>query len=791
MVRRLLVVPLLLEILLFGVRCYAQSSNAASGNQGQAAQGKELPRLPETEVIGRPPGAATDSNGGGEGNGLGGNSPGNGPGNGEGRGGSGNAPGQGGSILQGGVFSSPKAEGYNAQSSTAGSLVDVPNLDLPSSVDVIPEDLRRDQQALQIDDLLRDIGGAVKSGNQQYPDAFFLRGFEITSRDYRKNGFLDPSPTPRDFCNIERIEVLKGPASMLYGPGQPSGMIDLITKKPLDTPMYQGGVQFGSYNLQRYTIDATGPIDTNKSLLYRINAAYEDDDSFRDFGFTEREFVSPSVTWVIDQDTTLNWEGEYSNDRRRLDTGLAAINGQLGTLPNGRFLGEPTDFQHYTDYRQTLMFTHKINEDWSWNFGGYSVFYGGPSSTTYPVAYVDGMVGPLGNDVFFRSRQNIDPWQENYQSLVANVSGKFYNGAVTHNVVLGTEQGWLSENSFRAEQSIPSATDPTTWLAIDAVQPIYDNPNFGLPNPATPFLFDSTYSESRHGVYLQDMIDLGEHWKVLTGIRYDHVDTSFDRELAMQGQFDERAKTDQAFDHGSPRIGLVYQPVPEKLSYYVMYSDSFDPPGGGPRLTVEPLKPELGQTWEGGIKMKPLDKLTLSAAAFYITKQNITTDLFNAPFFETEQIGRERNQGVEVERSRPTQRALEHSDELVLRRYAAKRPDQSAVRRPAGPRRAAQHHQRLEPLQRDPGERPHIGIRPGGDLRGRAAGRLSAAGHAAVLLARLHPLGRRRVLPPRPPRRHLVLREPLRRAVLHQFNQRVPGHARRAIHRPAQVMYRF
>lgn len=89
-------------------------------------QGKELPRLPETEVVGRPPGVASEGNGGGEGNGTGGN------GNGNGNGTSGNAPGQGGSILQGGVFSSPKAEGYNAQSSTAGSLVDVPNLDLPT-----------------------------------------------------------------------------------------------------------------------------------------------------------------------------------------------------------------------------------------------------------------------------------------------------------------------------------------------------------------------------------------------------------------------------------------------------------------------------------------------------------------------------------------------------------------------------------------------------------------------------------------------------------------------------------
>ena len=625
---RYLAAALLVLVFLVGTWAWAQSPNATSGREGQTTESKDLPRLPETEVIGRQPGAATAPAGNGEGNGAG----------------------RGGSVLDGGIFASPKAEGYRADTSTAGSLVDVPNLDVPGSIDVIPEDLRQDQQALQIDQLLRDIGGAVKSGNQQYPDSFFIRGFEIQARNYRKNGFLDPTATPRDFANVERIEILKGPASVLYGAGQPSGMINLITKKPLDTAMYEGGVQFGSYNLQRYTIDATGPINEGKSLLYRINAAYEDDDSFRDFGFIERTFVSPSLTWVLDHNTTLNWEGEYSNDRRRLDTGLAAINNNPGALLSSRFLGEPSnDFQHYFDYRQTLMLTHRINEDWAWNLGGYSLFYGGPSSTTYPVAYVDGMVGPLGQDVFFRTRQNIDPWQEQYHSVIANISGKFSGDVVTHNVVLGTEQGWLITDRFRAEQSIPGMMDPTTWLAIDGVHPIYDNPNFGLPDPATPFLFDSTYHENRNGVYIQDMIDVGEHWKVLTGVRYDHVDTVFDREIAIQGLFDQRVVTDQSFDHGSPRVGLVYQPIPEKLSYYVMYSDSFDPPIGGPRLTTDPLKPELGQTWEGGIKAKPFDSLTLSAAAFYITKQNITTDLFNAPFFETTQIGRQRNEGVEFD----------------------------------------------------------------------------------------------------------------------------------------------
>ena len=127
---------------------------------------------------------------------------------------------------------------------------------------------------------------------------------------------------------------------------------------------------------------------------------------------------------------------------------MAAINGNPDALPINRFLGEPSnDFQHYFDYRQTLMLTHRINEDWAWNFGGYSVFYGGPASTTYPAAYVDGLVPSLGQDVFFRSRENIGPWQEQYHSAIANLSGKFQGDVVTHNVVLGTEQGWLVQQA--------------------------------------------------------------------------------------------------------------------------------------------------------------------------------------------------------------------------------------------------------------------------------------------------------------------------------------------------------
>ena len=324
----------------------------------------------------------------------------------------------------------------------------MPNLDLPSSVDVITEDrARRSAGVADRRPAARHRrGGQV--GNQQFrTDSFFLRGFEVRARDYRKNGFLDPTYTPRDFANVERIEVLKGPASMLYGAGQPSGMVNLITKKPLDQAMYDGGVQFGSFGLQRYTIDATGPIERGqKSLLYRINAAYEDDDSFRDFGFIERTFVSP----VADVGARLRHDADLGGRIRQRPPAARHGRGRHQRQPGGP-AHQPLPRRAVERFpaltsttAKRLMLTHQINEDWAWNFGGYSVFYGGPSSATYPGGLRRRPDSRrLGQDVFFRSRQNIGPWQEQYQSAIANVSGKFYGDVVTHNVVLGTEQGWL------------------------------------------------------------------------------------------------------------------------------------------------------------------------------------------------------------------------------------------------------------------------------------------------------------------------------------------------------------
>jgi len=538
-------------------------------------------------------------------------------------------------ILQRTPFASPRATGYGAPSSTTATLIDVPDLKLPGSVTVITPELIHDWQALRLSDVMRDVPGAAKVNDQLRPDAFFLRGFEARSRDFRKNGFLDPTFSPRDFANVERVEILRGPTSVLYGAGQPAGVINYITKKPLAYDYQNGQFQFGSFGLERYTVDSTGPVTEDGSLLYRLNAAYENQDGFRDFGYNERIFVAPVLSYVIDDDTAITWEGEYLKDRRRFDTGLSFVHGEIRNLPTTLFLGDPTnDFQRFQDWRQSMFLDHRLNDAWTLRLGGSSLFYTAPSSGTFPIS--DGSGTELN-----RSRQDIPLFTESYHTVIANLAGDFWLGGFRHKMVVGTEQGWMISNHFQSQSTVPGIQD----LPIDAYNPDYSNPYTG----STPAVFDSTFRENRHGVYTQDMVEFNDYWSGLFGLRYDHIDTVFYRSLEVFGIPSlGPVRSDQSFDRFTPRAGLVYEPIPDVMSIFGSYSMSFDAPAGGPRLTTDPLKPELGRAWEVGTKWKLLNNLAAQATWFHITKENYTVDTTAGGMFVTTQIGQLTSQGVEL-----------------------------------------------------------------------------------------------------------------------------------------------
>jgi iron complex outermembrane receptor protein len=541
-------------------------------------------------------------------------------------------------INQSTIFGTRPTQGYLAPETTTGTLIAIPDLQLPASVAAVTQDIVRDQQALRVDDVLRDVPGAVKLNDQLRPDSFILRGFEVRSRDYRKNGLLDPTYTPRDFANIERTEILKGPSSVLYGAGQPSGTVNLITKKPQVTEYQRATMQVGSFGFERYTLDTTGPVNDDETRLYRINMAYENKDGFRDFGYNERFFIAPAYTWLIDDDTAITWEGEYLKDRRRFDTGVTALNGKLGQMPIERFLGEPAnDFQVFQDWRQSVFLDRKLNDIWTLRVGATSLFYYAPSSGTFPLSQ------EAGTTTVNRSRQDIDQFFEQYYGLTANLAGEYELGGLVHKTVFGTEQGWFISNNFTSRSTIPGLQD----LPIDSANPDYTDP----PVLFTPAVFDATYRQNRHGVYFQDFIELNDQWSLVGGLRYDSADVVFYRQLTTFGiPTLPPTNTDQTFQRWTPRVGLVYQPVPDVWSLYGNYSRSFDPPSGGPRVTDAPLLPETGEAWEVGTKYQFTPKLVGQAAWFWIQKDNVTIDtvLSTPPFFVTSQVGQQTSQGIEL-----------------------------------------------------------------------------------------------------------------------------------------------
>ncbi|HWA96988.1 MAG TPA: TonB-dependent receptor plug domain-containing protein, partial [Pirellulales bacterium] len=258
------------------------------------------------------------------------------------------------SVLQGTVFQAPPVNGYNAETSTVGTMVNMPKQYFPGTIDTVTRDVINNQQVLFMDDLIRDIPGAVKAYGGDgviRMDQFFVRGFEVTSQNWRKDMYLDPTFVPRDPATIERLDVLKGPSSVLYGAAQPAGTFNITTKRPTADPFATAGFMTGSFGLQRYTIDANSAVTADKSVLVRVNAAYQDNYSYRATVFNEREFVAPVVSWALDDDTSLTWAGEYQHDVFRLDQGIPAINGNPFAIGSNVFTGDPNgDTANYYSY---------------------------------------------------------------------------------------------------------------------------------------------------------------------------------------------------------------------------------------------------------------------------------------------------------------------------------------------------------------------------------------------------------------------------------------------------------
>lgn len=259
---------------------------------------------------------------------------------------------------------SPGNPGYTRTQSSTATKSNLPLMKTPISVQVIPRAVLEDQQAIQVEDAIRNVSGVFPGFTfGGFAEEFMIRGFNTGFANYR-DGFRTQAGR-LSLANVERVEVVKGAATNLYGRIEPGGLINLVTKRPQAQSHYSLNQQFGSFGQYQTRADATGALNESGTLLYRLNFEYLNKDSFRDFGFSKRYFVAPSVTWKVAPNTQFDLDFMYSNETSREDYGIVALGNRPANVPRSRFLGEPTlDRASHKFYNTALTFTHALNADW-------------------------------------------------------------------------------------------------------------------------------------------------------------------------------------------------------------------------------------------------------------------------------------------------------------------------------------------------------------------------------------------------------------------------------------------
>ncbi|MBB4723726.1 TonB-dependent siderophore receptor [Xanthomonas euvesicatoria] len=518
---------------------------------------------------------------------------------------------------------------YRALSITGATKTDAPLRDLPISARVLDRTLLEDAGVTDLAGALELASGITKANNLGgLWDSYSMRGFTGDpnfSSDYMVNGFNASRGYNglRDAANTQNIEVIKGPASALYGRGEPGGAVNIVTKKPLFQPQHSVDVSAGRFDSYRAAIDSTGPLSEN--VAYRLNVMHKDQHSFRDTVDSDSTLLAPSLLWMPTPDTTVSYELEAVRLHTPFDRGVTAIGGDANRLPASRFLGEPRDGDidlHSTGHQ--LFVVHGLDQTWSVQGGATYRDSGMRGFSTEPWTL-------QADQRSLRRERRYRDYQGRDIAARAEVLGSLQAGRVTHNVLFGIDGNRFDDSRF--QQRARSAATP---YSIDVLAPRY-----GLAQPGRlSTITDTDERQQVWGAYAQDQIDLGARWKALLGLRYDHYRQDLDNHL--------RGTTQRASDGvASPRAGMTFH-VDDALSLYASAAAGFRP-NSGVGANGQSFAPEKSRSLETGLKyVQPGDGLEATVAAFRIDKKNVLS-LDPADTSFSLPVGQMRSQGVELD----------------------------------------------------------------------------------------------------------------------------------------------
>ena len=478
--------------------------------------------------------------------------------------------------------------------------------DLPQSVQEIGSEVIAQQQAVRLSDVVKNVNGVyVSSARGGAQEFFYGRGYDLSANNMFKNGFRFNSGSIPEVSSLEKVEVLKGSAALLFGNVSPGGILNMVTKMPSFKNGGEVAMQMGSYSFYKPSIDFYGPL--NQSIAYRFVGSYENSESFRDVVKKERYYINPSFLFKINSRTEMVLQGDFMNDNWTPDFGTGVIGKKILDLPRNTYLGATWSNGNTKQATVSNLFTHTFNSNWKFNFNSSFQHFNRTSKGTERVQpAADGTWNrPLGQN------KNVEKIVSNQASL----QGNFNTGKVKHQFFTGLD----FENAY---------TDAYTFVFSPATYGtgnVFDFENFdqggAIPDARNSKIVKT--DTKRFGVYAQDLISITDKIKVLAGLRWSWQEAqadTYDYPVAGGEVLTEGAKRkDQAF---TPKAGLVYQPV-TSVSLFASYANSFTP-NTGTTVNGDALEASIIDQFELGVKKEFLEgKLTSNVTLYQIVNSNL------------------------------------------------------------------------------------------------------------------------------------------------------------------------
>ncbi|NMY69788.1 TonB-dependent siderophore receptor [Pseudomonas protegens] len=496
-------------------------------------------------------------------------------------------------------------QGYRATRSASATRTDTSIHETPQSISVVAKDAVEDLGATRLQDALDYAGGVGRANNfgGQGLTTFTVRGF--TTGEFYRNGFPINRGYPNmpDANTIERLEVLRGPATMLYGRGDPGGTFNVVSKQPLPERTVTLGSQLNDQGMRRGTLDASGPLDEDGRLAYRLNVVGEGGDTFRDHVDTERYGVTPVLSWQVSDATRLIFEGDFMRNNAPLDRGVTRYAKQIGSASRDSFFGEKDVGKLHNDNNMAqLRFEHLLNDDWTLG-GGVQWLEGSLKGNAVEANGIAADGRTLGRNFNYRKLE----WTDRDAQL--NLTGHFDTAGLQHTLLTGIEY-----EDYDYQSIIQRSSGAVGAYPIDLFDPLYGQPRPALTRTPT----HDKENLKTYAAFVQDQVALTDKLKVLAGARFERFE--HDYETYVPG-----GKSWQASDNAvTPRIGVSYD-LTETLALYADTARSFKPNTGASRLGGG-FAPEKGKSYEMGLKWEALDQqLSVDAAIYQIEKRNVLT----------------------------------------------------------------------------------------------------------------------------------------------------------------------